>query len=170
MNITNEQIAKLRDTYESNKEELKYIEDCIRKWGVTDEGLTDATESFEQGYNNALEFVFRVLEENGEEEIMGYEMKVIIEDPNTKEGMSSGLFFTLNCDFCYDKDQYGNGHYVSIEGKDFCSQYFDIRYDRSFNRSNKSKWLEEWARNYWSGKNGAWSVKFIEITPIKEQF
>ena len=170
MNIAKEQIAKLKDAYESNKEELKYIEDYIRKWGATDDGLTDATESFEQGYNNALEFVFRVLEENGEEEIMGYEMKVIIEDPNTEEGMSSGLFFTLNCDFCYDEDQYGNGHYVSIEGEGFSPKCFDIRYDRSFNRSNKSKWLEEWARSYWSGKNGAWIVKKIDIIPMKEQF
>ena len=170
MHITKKQIAKLKDAYEGNKEELKYIEDYIRKWGATDDGLTDATESFEQGYNNALEFVFRVLEENGEEDIMSYTMNVTIEDPNTEEGMSSGLFFTLNCDFCYDEEQYGNGHYVSIEGKDFCSQYLDIRYDRSFNRSNKSKWLEEWARRYWSGKNGAWIVEKIDIIPIKEQF
>ena len=170
MNITKEQIAKLKDAYESNKETLREVEEYIEEYGMTDDGLTDATESFEQGYNNALEFVFRVLEENGEEEIMGYEMKVIIEDPNTEEGMSSGLFFTLNCDFCYDEEQYGNGHYVSIEGKDFSSQYLDIRYDRSFNRSNKSKWLEEWAKSYWSGKNGAWIVKKIDIVSIKEQF
>lgn len=169
MNITNEQIAKLKDAYESNKEELKYIEDYIRKWGVTDEGLTDATESFEQGWNNALEFVFRVLEENGEEEFMSYEMKVTIEDPNTKYGMVSGLFFVLECNFCYDEEQYGNGHWVSIWGKDFSPRYLDIRYDVSFNRSNKSKWLEEWARSYWSGKNGSWSVKEIDIVPMKEQ-
>lgn len=170
MNITKEQIAKLKDAYKSNKETLREVEEYIEEFGMTDDGLTDATESFEQGYNNALEFVFRVLEDNGEEEIMGYEMKVIIENPNIEEGMSSGLFFTLNCYFCYDEDQYGNGHYVSIEGKDFCSQYLDIRYDKSFNRNNKSKWLEEWARNYWSGKNGAWIVKKIDIVPMKEQF
>ena len=170
MTITTEQIAKLKDAYESNKMDLKDIEEYIEEYGMTDDGLTDATESFEQGWNNALEFVFRVLEENGEDEIMGYKMKVIIEDPNTEEGMSSGLFFTLNCDFCYDEEQYGNGYYVSISGKDFSPEYLDIRYDRSFNRSNKSKWLEEWARNYWSGKNGAWIVKKIDIVPIKEQF
>ncbi len=62
MNITKEQIANLKDAYESNKEELKYIEDYIEEHGMTDNGLTDATESFEQGYNNALEFVFRTLE------------------------------------------------------------------------------------------------------------
>ena len=163
MNITKEQIAKLKDAYESNKEELKYVEDHIRKWGATDDGLTDATESFEQGYNNALEFVFRVLEDNGEEEFMHYGMKVIIfKDENEKE-------YALDCWFSYDEEQYGNGYCVSIEGKDFYPQYLDIRYDRSFNKSNKSKWLEEWVRGYWSGKNGAWSIKEIDIVPTKEQ-
>ena len=170
MNITNEQIAKLKDAYESNKETLREVEEYIEECGMTDDGLTDATESFEQGYNNALEFVFRVLESKNEEEFMSYEMKVMIEDPNTKEGMSSGLFFILNCDFYYDEEQYGNGHYVSISGNDFSPRYLDIRYDRSFNKSNKSKWLEEWARSYWSGQNGAWIVKKIDIVPIKEQF
>lgn len=170
MNITKEQIAKLEDAYEGNKEELKYVEDYIKKWGATDDGLTDATESFEQGYNNALEFVFRVLEENGEEELMKYTMTVLITEPKSKEGMSRGRLYTLDCDFVYDEEQYGNGHYVSIEGKGFSPQYFDIRYDRSFNRSNKSKWLEEWARSYWSGKNGAWIIKKIDIVPMKEQF
>lgn len=61
MNITKEQIANLKDAYESNKEELKHIEEHIEEYGMTDDGLTDVTESFEQGYNNALEFVFRIL-------------------------------------------------------------------------------------------------------------
>lgn len=61
MNITKEQIAKLKDTYEGNKVFLREIEEYIEEYGMTDDGLTDATESFEQGYNNALEFVFRVL-------------------------------------------------------------------------------------------------------------
>ena len=61
MNITKEQITKLKDAYEGNKEELKYVEDYIEKYGMTSDGLNDATESFEQGYNNALEFVFKVL-------------------------------------------------------------------------------------------------------------
>ena len=164
MNITTEQITKLKDAYESNKEELKYVEDYIKKWGATDDGLTDATESFEQGYNNALEFVFRVLEDNGEEDFMEYEMKVVI----TKDG--SEKTYSFECGFSYDEEQYGNGYYVSIEGEDFYPKYFDIRYDRSFNRSNKSKWLEEWARSYWSGENGAWSIKEIDIVPMKEQF
>ena len=164
MNITKEQIAKLKDAYESNKETLRELEEYIEENGVTDDGLTDATESFEQGYNNALEFVFRVLEDNGEEEFMEYKMKVVI----TKDGNEKT--YSLECGFSYDEEQYGNGYCASIEGKDFYPQYLDIRYDRSFNKSNKSKWLEEWARNYWCGKNGAWSVKEIDIVPIKEQF
>ena len=100
---------------------------------------------------------------------MNYKMKVIIEDPNTKEGMTSGLLLILNCEFDYDDKQYGNGHFVSIKGKDFSPQCYDIRYDTSFDRNNKAKWLEDWARYYWSGKNGAWTVKSIEITPMKEQ-
>lgn len=62
MNITKEQITNLKDAYEGNKEELKYVEDYIKEYGMTDDGLSDATESFEQGYNNALEFVFRILD------------------------------------------------------------------------------------------------------------
>jgi len=38
------------------------IKDYIEEYGMTGDGLTDATESFEQGYNNALEFVFRILD------------------------------------------------------------------------------------------------------------
>ena len=98
-----------------------------------------------------------------EEEILNYEMKVIVgKDKNEKE-------YALNCWFLYDKEQYGNGYYVSIEGSDFSPRYLDIRYDRSFNKNDKSKWLEEWAKNYWSGKDGAWIVKEIDIIPINEQ-
>ena len=61
MNITEKQIAKLKEAYECNKEALIELEERIEEYEMTDDGLTDATESFEQGYNNALEFVFRVL-------------------------------------------------------------------------------------------------------------
>ena len=97
---------------------------------------------------------------------MNYIMKVSITDPNTQAGMISELFFELNCDFEYDKDQYGNGHYVSIKGKDFYRCSYDIRYDRSFDRNKKEEWLEAWARSYWSGKNGAWTVKTLEIIKV----
>ena len=51
MNIKQTQIEMLRDSYESNKEDLQMLE----------ENGVDISESFEQGYNNALEFVFRTL-------------------------------------------------------------------------------------------------------------
>lgn len=95
---------------------------------------------------------------------MTYEMKVRITDPNTPKSMVSERYYKLKCFFVYDEEQYGNGFFLNIEGKDFSSQYFDLRYDRSFRKSEKKKWLENWARNYWSGENGAWAIKSLEIT------
>ena len=95
---------------------------------------------------------------------MNYKMKVTITDPNTKRGMISELYFNLDCNFVYDSKQYGNGHYVSISGKEFYKQIIDLRYDKTFDRNNKDKWLEKWARNYWTGKDGAWAIKHLEIT------
>ena len=61
MKITNEQIVKLKDSYESNKEDLRELRNYIRENGMTDDGLCDAAESFEQGWNNAMEYVFLIL-------------------------------------------------------------------------------------------------------------
>lgn len=61
MSITNEQIMKLKESYEDNKEALRNLEDYIEEYGMTDDGLSDVAESFEQGWNNALEFVFLTL-------------------------------------------------------------------------------------------------------------
>ena len=61
MTLTKEQIDKMKELYNSNKEELVKVKNYIREYGCTDDGVTDATESFEQGYNNALEYVFEVL-------------------------------------------------------------------------------------------------------------
>lgn len=97
---------------------------------------------------------------------MNYKMTVRITDPNTKAGMISELMFKLDCSFAYDKDQYGNGHYVGIKGKNFSPLCYDLRYDHSFNRNEKEKWLEEWARNYWSGTDGAWAVKSLDIEKV----
>lgn len=96
---------------------------------------------------------------------MNYRMKVTITNPNTEKGMTSELFFDLACEFCYLPEQYGNGHYVSISGKEFNKQSYDLRYDKTFNRNKKSEWLEKWARNYWTGENGAWAIKHLEIIP-----
>lgn len=97
---------------------------------------------------------------------MKYKMNVKITDPETPKGMTSELFFDLTCTFSYDEEQYGNGHYVAIEGKEFYRQIVDLRYDVSFDRNKKEEWLENWARNYWSGSNGAWVIKTIEISKI----
>lgn len=97
---------------------------------------------------------------------MNYEMKVKITDPHTPEGMTSELFFDLTCTFAYNEKQYGNGHYLVIKGKGFEPKHFDLRYDMSLIREGKEKWLEKWARSWWSGKNGAWTIKSLEITKI----
>lgn len=98
---------------------------------------------------------------------MTYKMKVTITDPDTKDGMFSSLYFALDCKFVYNPEQYGNGYYVSIKCKEFYKQIIDLRYDKTFDRNNKEKWLENWARNYWSGKNGAWAIRTLEIIKVK---
>lgn len=95
---------------------------------------------------------------------MNYRMKVVITNPETKQGMTSGIFFDLSCNFAYDENQYGNGHFLCIKGKEFYAQHFDLRYDMSFDRNNKEKWLSDWAKNYWSGKDGAWAIESLVIT------
>lgn len=94
---------------------------------------------------------------------MKYKMKVTIANPNLHEEINIERDFVLDCVFCYNPDTYGNGYYVSIKGKDFYPLSYDIRYDLSFDRGNKKKWLEEWARSYWTGKDGAWAIKSLEI-------
>lgn len=97
---------------------------------------------------------------------MTYKMKVQITDLNTPKGMTSELCLELKCSFVYDEEQYGNGFFLNIEGKGFYPQCFDLRYDRSFKKSEKKKWLENWARNYWSGENGSWKCSEIKIVEV----
>lgn len=97
---------------------------------------------------------------------MEYSMRLVITDPNTDKGMTSSLYFELKCSFVRDPEQYGNGYFVSISGREFYRQIIDLRYDKSFDRNNKIEWLEKWAKNYWSGKNGAWKVKTLEIWEV----
>lgn len=61
MNVTEMQIKKIRESYDANKNDLKKLEVHIGENGITDDGISDVSASFEQGYNNALEFVFSVL-------------------------------------------------------------------------------------------------------------
>ena len=97
---------------------------------------------------------------------MNFNLKVEITDPETPKGMSSSLIFNLYAHFTYDEEQYGNGFYVCIRGQDFYRQVIDLRYDQTFDSSNKTLWLSEWAFNYWTGKNGAWSIKNLEISSM----
>ena len=94
---------------------------------------------------------------------MKYTMNVVIADPETKVGMTSDLFMKLVCFFAYDPEQYGNGHWLKIKGSEGFEGHIDLRYDTDFDRNNKIEYLEKWAKNYWSGKNGAYYVKSIEI-------
>lgn len=61
MNITNEKIAILKEIYEANKVCLNELAEYIEENGATDDGLTDVTGSFEQGWNNAMKFVLEIL-------------------------------------------------------------------------------------------------------------
>lgn len=95
-----------------------------------------------------------------------YKMTVEIYDPGTPVGMFSSLRLYLFCDVFYDPDDYGNGCYLSIHGECFSRLTFDVRYDKSFHRNEADVWLKEWAKNYWSGRHGAWSIKSLQILKI----
>ena len=98
---------------------------------------------------------------------MKYEMKVVIYDPETPKGMTSDLMFNLSCSFTYDPEQYGNGHFVSISGREFCQQVIDLRYDTDFDPDFKIAFLGKWAEDYWSGTNGAYAIKKCEIRKVE---
>lgn len=96
---------------------------------------------------------------------MNYRMRVRIEKyilPNYKP-LEQCLRY--RCSFSYDSEQYGNGFFLLITNEH--GGYFtgiDLRYDRTFKKAEKKKWLEKWAKNYWNGENGAWLFKSLEIT------
>ena len=56
-----ETIAKLKNAYEGNKESLRQVRKDIKSFGTLDNGISDVEDTFEMGYNNAIEFVFRTL-------------------------------------------------------------------------------------------------------------
>lgn len=94
-----------------------------------------------------------------------YKMKVTITDPNTEEGMFSGLSIMLHCKFYYNSDlRCGDtGYYVEIEGKEFLQERYVLGYLNLLSEYQQIKWLEKWAKNYWNGKGDNWIVKTIEI-------
>lgn len=101
---------------------------------------------------------------------MNYKMTVTIAGTKTPAGMCSDLTMNLKCRFVYNPQQYGNGYFVSIteEGHEdaYLGESYDLRYDKTFDRNHKEQWLEEWAKSYWSGKDGAYAVKALKI--VKE--
>ena len=42
----------------------------------------------------------------------------------------------------------------------------DLRYDKEFNREYKMAYLERWAKNYWTGKDGAYAIKKLIIETV----
>lgn len=58
--VTEEMLNKLIATYEGNKEDLHEIEEYL-KHDYLDDGVGNVNDTFEMGYNNALEYVFSVL-------------------------------------------------------------------------------------------------------------
>lgn len=58
-----EVIKKIKNSYKENKQDLESITEFIDENGCDDSGCSDATATFEQGYNNALEFVLELLKE-----------------------------------------------------------------------------------------------------------
>lgn len=95
-----------------------------------------------------------------------YKMTVEIYDPETPVGKISCLRLYLFCDVFCDSNDFGNGCYVSIRGDGFSKLVFDVRYDKSFNIGSPDDWLKNWAKNYWSGCNGAWKIKSLQILKI----
>lgn len=95
---------------------------------------------------------------------MKYTMTVKIADPNTPNGMVSGIVLKLTCTFAHDPKQYGNGYALLIDNGEGFGNRIDLRYDTTFNPDKKTEYLEEWARLYWNGENGAYIVKSLEIS------
>ena len=59
--VTEEMKHELMDTYEGNKEMLYEMEEFLNNNGYLDNGVSDIHETFEMGYNNALQYVFGLL-------------------------------------------------------------------------------------------------------------
>ena len=60
--ITNEMLKTLINAYESNKDSLYELDGILDENGILDNGITDIHDTFEMGYNNALQYVFSVLD------------------------------------------------------------------------------------------------------------
>lgn len=97
---------------------------------------------------------------------MKYLMNVVIKDPNTEPGMVSDMLLKFRCYFIRDDEGYGKKTYLSIVGE-HSDKYIDLRYDKNYHRGEEKEYLEYWAHNYWTGKNGAWEIKSLNITEVE---
>ena len=95
---------------------------------------------------------------------MKYSMNVVICNPNTPDGMNSDIFFKLEAKFAVDPDTYGKKTWLHIHGNHNFEAYYDLRYDNEYHRGQEKEFLEYWAHTYWSGKDGAYIVKTLDIT------
>lgn len=95
---------------------------------------------------------------------MKYNLTVIIQDPNTKEGMNSELVYILDVIYSHNPNTYGNGYYVYITDNEGFENCYDLRYSMDFDSDKKEAWIVDWAYKYWSGKNGAYEVKSLTIS------
>lgn len=56
-----EDLIKLINTYTGNKHDLNDLRVYLEEDSVLDTGVSEIEETFEQGYNNALEYAFQTL-------------------------------------------------------------------------------------------------------------
>ena len=94
---------------------------------------------------------------------MKYKMQVVIYNPETEEGMNSDLVMNLECVYCYDENDYGNGYHLAIEMNTGYVNHYDLRYDKNFHKDEKEAFLVRWAYFYWTGKDGAYAIKRLTI-------
>ena len=159
MMVTVENVKQLKEVYKSNKEDLKNLEQYIKENGITDDGLTDSTISFEQGWNNAFEYVFKVfgispnmtVEELKEEELYEFECNMSDEYKDKETDEWGCAFVWLNdigveYNFCIDS---GNNccaiYKMEInEETDYMETDYDtfIHYEIDFDNENWEQELE----------------------------
>ena len=60
---------------------------------------------------------------------------------------------------------YGNDTYMLVKSRDdgHFEQYYDIRYDKEFDKRKPEIFILNWVYNYWSGENGSWNVSGCSI-------
>lgn len=92
-----------------------------------------------------------------------FQIRVQIADPNTPDGMCSTMTLDMKASFSCNPNDYGNGYHVKIDDGHGFGNYYDLRYDKTFRKDRKEEWLLSWAKDYWSGKNGAYELTFFQI-------